>query len=90
MKADSYVRCPHCGEEIPSNAPACPHCGSDERTGWSSQTYLDGIDIDFEEDYEEIRENEFTDKKHKKPFIQVLIGVILLIIMLLFIVRSFI
>lgn len=37
--------CPNCGEYVPPGAPACPHCGADEHTGWSEETYLDGIDL---------------------------------------------
>jgi uncharacterized membrane protein YvbJ len=53
------IPCPHCGEEIEKNAIFCPHCGSDEETGWSSHTYLDGIDLPDEVSYEEISRNEF-------------------------------
>lgn len=37
--------CPNCGEEVPAGAMACPHCGADARTGWSEETYLDGVDL---------------------------------------------
>ena len=37
--------CPNCGETVPPDAAACPHCGADERTGWSEDTALDGIDL---------------------------------------------
>ncbi|MDR3012640.1 MAG: hypothetical protein LBU70_05445 [Chitinispirillales bacterium] len=59
IKKTSFV-CPNCGEQAPGNARACPTCGSDEQTGWSESTYLDGIDLPFEDDdYEEIRAKEF-------------------------------
>jgi hypothetical protein len=58
--------CPHCGAEINANARACPECGSDEATGWSDRTYLDGIDLPDEEAYEEIKNNEFGDGEKKK------------------------
>jgi hypothetical protein len=52
--------CPNCGEEVPADARACPNCGSDENTGWSEGTYLDGIDLPFEDDeYETLRAKEF-------------------------------
>ncbi len=38
-----YFICPHCEAEVPRNAPACPECGSDENTGWSEDTALDGL-----------------------------------------------
>ena len=31
-------------------ALACPECGSDEHTGWSEDTYVDGIDLPEEAD----------------------------------------
>ena len=48
-----WVACPHCGERIDRDATACRYCGSDDRTGWSEATYLDGIDIPEPDDYEE-------------------------------------
>jgi hypothetical protein len=41
--------CPNCGESVPAGVSACPHCGADERTGWSEETYLDGVDLPGEE-----------------------------------------
>lgn len=51
--------CPHCGGEINADAVCCPHCGSDEETGWSSETYLDGVGLSDDVSYEEVRRNEF-------------------------------
>ena len=51
--------CPNCGGEVPRKAKACPHCGSDENTGWSENTYLDGIDLYDEEDYQNTLRKEF-------------------------------
>jgi RNA polymerase subunit RPABC4/transcription elongation factor Spt4 len=51
-KGESFP-CPHCGGMVPPGARACPECGSDERTGWSEWTYLDGIDLPDASDYEE-------------------------------------
>jgi hypothetical protein len=59
---NNLVSCPYCGAEIKIKSAACPHCGSDTETGWSSNTYLDSIDIPDELDessYEEIRRSEF-------------------------------
>lgn len=53
-----WVACPHCGEKIKKDAAACRHCGSDDRTGWSEATYLDGIDLPEAEDYEDGLERE--------------------------------
>lgn len=53
-----WVACPHCGEKIRRDAVSCRHCGSDDRTGWSEATYLDGLDLPEEGDYEEGLERE--------------------------------
>lgn len=63
MAKKDKVPCPYCGEPINRNAKACPHCGSDEQTGWSNDTYLDGIDLPDDVDYEELRRNEFSEGK---------------------------
>jgi uncharacterized membrane protein YvbJ len=63
--------CPNCGHEVLRNAKACPHCGSDENTGWSEQTYLDGIDLPNEESVSEFLSTENVKKKdiiHSKTF----------------------
>jgi len=53
---------------IPKNATGCRYCGSDAQTGWSDTTYLDGIDINCEdereEEYSDIYTEEFGVKKH--------------------------
>jgi glutaredoxin len=55
--------CPNCGETVPAGAAACPYCGADERTGWSEDTYLDGIELpeDAGTDYERMIERETGD-----------------------------
>lgn len=58
MTGNDWVACPHCGEEIKRNAKACRHCGSDDRTGWSDDTYLDGIDLPEAGGYEDGLERE--------------------------------
>ncbi len=58
-KTNKTFTCPVCNGEVRVGAKACPHCGSDERTGWSDKTYLDGIDLDDDVDYEDLREREF-------------------------------
>jgi hypothetical protein len=59
MRNDTFA-CPNCGELLPPKAKACRACGSDENTGWSENTYLDGVSMPFEDDdYEEIRAKEF-------------------------------
>lgn len=56
--AGDFVVCPHCGGEIKRNAKSCRHCGSDDSTGWSNDTYMDGIDTPEEGDYEDGLERE--------------------------------
>jgi len=45
---DDFV-CPHCGAELPARAKFCPECGSDDQTGWSEDTYLDGVSLPEED-----------------------------------------
>ncbi len=67
MTREDMAVCPHCGGDIKKTATACPHCGSDGETGWSSDTYLDGIDMPDEASYEEICRNEFG-KGSRRPW----------------------
>lgn len=48
-RAEDFV-CPHCGADLPGGAKFCPECGSDENTGWSEDTYLDGVSLPGEDD----------------------------------------
>jgi len=68
-KNNSYFVCPNCGAELPAGARVCRECGSDENTGWSENTYLDGIDLPFDEDdYEEVKARELGGGSGKKGF----------------------
>jgi uncharacterized membrane protein YvbJ len=56
--------CPNCGADVPQNAKSCPECGSDESTGWSEDTHVDGLDLPEENfDYDEFVDREFGKKK---------------------------
>lgn len=57
--------CPNCGQAVPPGAAACPLCGSDSETGWSDNTYLDGIDMPDDFDYGAAAEKEFG--RSEKP-----------------------
>jgi hypothetical protein len=82
MAAD-WVACPHCGGRIKRDAAACRHCGSDDRTGWSDDTYMDGIDVPEPGDYEEGLEAEgFTGPA--KPPGRLLIAAVSVVLVLLF------
>ncbi len=82
-----FAICPYCGEQIDAMAKACTHCGSDENTGWSEKTYLDGIDLVDDDLYEELREKEFT-KKMGLPVWQIVTGLFLLAIIVVMILSS--
>ncbi len=89
MNGECEYTCPHCGEAISGSAAACPHCGSDERTGWSESTYLDGIDYGESIEYEEIRRGEFegNDRMHLHLW-QIVTGALLVVMFLYAIIRS--
>jgi hypothetical protein len=60
--------CPNCGADVPASAKACPACGADEKTGWSEEAYVGGLNLPDEEfDYEEFVDREFG-KKKRLPF----------------------
>ncbi len=91
MKKQEYVPCPYCGEMIKSSARACKHCGSDERTGWSDDTYLDGIDIGDEDfDYEETAAREFSHGNYPRNWLKswkTITGILLLLLFLIMVMR---
>jgi hypothetical protein len=37
--------CPICGADVPRRAKACPECGACEKSGWSEDRYLDGMNL---------------------------------------------
>lgn len=83
--------CPNCGGKVPANAAACPHCGSDEQTGWSEGTYLDGIDLNDDFDYEEALKGEFSSSgKNRVPFGRIIVAVVLLLLFVFALLRSII
>jgi len=56
--------CPHCGADVPAGAKACPACGADEKTGWSEEAHVGGLNLPDEEfDYDEFVDREFGKKK---------------------------
>jgi hypothetical protein len=74
-------------------AAACPHCGSDERTGWSADTYLDGIDLPDDVDYDDMVQKEFGGQTRgaqgrKRPWLTFVVGGILLLAFLLVLLRG--
>ena len=83
MSKTDWVACPHCGEEIKRDAKACRHCGSDENTGWSEGTYLDGIDLPEEGAYEDNLESEGF-QKAKPSRGRIFLGAIAAVLILIF------
>ena len=80
----SFV-CPNCGGVVPAKAKACPHCGSDENTGWSDETYLDGLGLYDEEDYRETLRKEFGHGGQKPGGKQILMAFTALVVVIVFI-----
>lgn len=87
--------CPICGGEVKTKARVCPHCGSDEKTGWSENTYLDEIGLYDEDDYEETIRREFgirrsnTRLNKKQLLISFMAAIFLLLFLLRFVFRIF-
>jgi hypothetical protein len=66
LKTPDY--CSNCGADLPRNAKVCPECGADEKTGWSDEADIGGLDLPDEEfNYDKFVENEFGEKKKIVP-----------------------
>ena len=81
-KKDKFLPCPYCGGMIKADAESCTHCGSDENTGWSDNTYMDGISLYDDEDYGEMVQKEFgknVQGTNKKVSVKTIIGAVLLL-----------
>lgn len=90
MSDYNTVNCPYCGSEISKKAKVCPDCGSDENTGWSEGRYLDGVGIpDFDDDdYQQMKEQEFGRKSKITLSWQTITGFSLLFLLLIFFLRT--
>ncbi len=62
----AYFNCPVCGEEVPRNAKSCPECGACDKSGWSDDQYLDGLDLP-DEDYTTGEPLEASSRTSGKP-----------------------
>ena len=87
--------CVHCGEALRPDAKSCWYCGSDYQTAWSDRTYLDGIDLPEDFDYDDALEHEFGSQsrteRRKLPWhrkILVAVATIMLMVMLIGIFRA--
>jgi len=90
VKKQEFVPCPYCGGTIKKNARVCIHCGSDEQTGWSDDTYLDGIDVGDNFDYDDMVAKEFSDGNYHKPWFRswkTITGLLLLFLFLVMVLR---
>lgn len=77
--------CPACGEEVPAGAKACPHCGSDDETGWSDKTYLDGVELYDGDDYQDSLRREFGGPAPKRSNMALIIAIIAAVVVICFI-----
>jgi len=74
------ISCANCGGPFNKDSKACPHCGSDEKTGWSENTYLDSIDLGDDVDYEDLVSKEFPQHvktRHKTTWITIAGAIVL-------------
>jgi hypothetical protein len=57
---DFTFACPVCGADVPRRARACPECGACEKSGWSEDRYLDGLNLPDEDfNHEDFTAREF-------------------------------
>jgi uncharacterized membrane protein YvbJ len=88
MSSDKTFSCPVCGADLKNSAKACYNCGSDDKTGWSEDSYLDGIELPFEDDeYEELRDKEFNNSSKNKLNWVTITGFILIVIFTILILK---
>jgi uncharacterized membrane protein YvbJ len=88
MKTEKTFLCPVCGAEVKIGASACYNCGSDDKTGWSENSYLDGIELPCDDDeYEELREKEFNHSSKKALNWVTITGFIIIVVFILLILK---
>lgn len=82
--------CPNCGAEVPLRAKVCPQCGADEKTGWSDEAHVGGLDLPDEAfDYEDYVKREFggATKRRGLHWFWWLVAMLLLIAVVLVCIR---
>jgi hypothetical protein len=88
MSNDKTFSCPVCSAELKNGTKVCYNCGSDDKTGWSENSYLDGIELPYDDDeYEEIREKEFNHSTHRGMNWVTITGFILIVIFTILILK---
>ena len=81
MSGENRFLCPNCGADIKTNATGCYNCGSDNETGWSENTYLDGVELSCDdEEYEELRDSEFNHSRKKTHNWVTITGFVLIVV----------
>ncbi len=85
--------CPNCGADLPRKAKVCPEYGSDEKTGWSDDAQVGGLDLPDEEfNYDSFVEKEFGGEKAKPRNISALwwiVGILLVVALTIGLLRGF-
>lgn len=84
--SDLYFSCPVCGEDVPRKAKSCPSCGACEMSGWSEDSYLDGIDLP-DEDYTDGSQLEQPAKRGGLQWLWAVVAIVLIILTLLSLTR---
>lgn len=58
MSFEPPGECPNCGEYVEAGSASCDACGSCQETGWSEESYYDGLDLPVEQDERELPKKE--------------------------------
>jgi len=83
--------CPVCGADVPRRAKSCPDCGACEKSGWSQDRYLDGVNLPGDgfgyDDYSR-RELPGRSGQSRSQKFWMIVGIIVLIAMALLTLRG--
>jgi len=74
--------CPVCGADVPRQAKACPECGACEKSGWSEDRYLDGLNLPDEDfDYGKFAVKELGGgaKKTRTQWLWMIVAILIVI-----------
>jgi hypothetical protein len=76
--------CPVCGADVPRRARACPECGACEKSGWSEDRYLDGLNLpDADFNHEDFNAREFGrgTKQTAKQRLWLIVAIVIVVAM---------
>jgi hypothetical protein len=79
---DLTFTCPVCGADVPHRAKSCPECGACEKSGWSADRHLDGLNLPDESfNYEQFTALEFGrgPKKTGKQRLWLIVAIVVVI-----------